>query len=188
MKSFTLRSYHLLFLICVAVWLCQMTLPGFTEQVQLSSATFAEKPWTLVTAMFSHAPQFPHILLNMLSLWYVGRAVETRYPWWWFFATYMVGGLVGNGVWLLWGPADPVVGASGAIFAILGMALPLTRFHWTVLILAGINIALSFAVPHVAWQVHMGGLAVGLVFGSFFALYIVKHNREILARQASQAT
>lgn len=183
MKDFSLKSYHLLVIICVAVWICQLTLPGFTEQVQLSSSTFSERPWTLLTAMFAHAPQFLHIFLNMLSLWYVGKAVESRYPWWWFFVTYMVGGLTGNLVWLLAGPADPVVGASGAIFAILGMALPLTRFHWSVLLLAGLNVAISFAVPHVAWQVHLGGMAVGLVFGSLFAAYIVKHNRRMVAQQ-----
>lgn len=183
-KRFKVRSYHLLVAACLIVWTFQKTFPSLTDAVSVSSESFKGEPWRVVTAMFAHSPYPLHIVLNMVSLWYVGKVVETRYPWWWFFSTYMVGGLVGNLTWVLLGITEPVVGASGAIFAILGMALPLTRFHWSTLLLAAINIGLGFALPHVAWQVHLGGFFVGLLLGGAFARYIVKANKRVMSPES----
>jgi len=183
--TFKFRYYHLLVLICLGVWVLQLVLPNLTEELALNPATFGERPWTLFTSMWAHALNPLHIFFNMLSLWYVGKAIETRYPGWWFLSTFLVGGLVGNLAWLLVGPAETVVGASGAIFALLGLALPLTRFHWSVLILASLNLGLGFVVPNVAWQVHMGGFIVGILFGMYFASVIRKSNARFEAAGAT---
>lgn len=161
------------------VWLLQLVFP-ITETLSLQKSTFREQPWSIFTTMFTHSLHPLHIFMNMLSLWFMGREIELRYPSKWFTTTYLVGGLVGSLVWLLVGPDTPVVGASGAIFALLGLALPLTRFHSSVIFLATFNIILGFIVPNVAWQVHLGGFFTGLVFGLIFAKYILSHNKKLL--------
>lgn len=76
----------------------------------------------------------------------------------------------------------PMVGASGAIFglagALIGQAIKWRRHNamsmrpiWqTVLIIGGLNIALTFAVPNIAWQAHLGGAIAGFVLGLLLPL------------------
>jgi len=90
---------------------------------------------------------------------------------------YFVGGIVGNVLFLLIGPTySAAVGASGAIFAlggVLAMMRPTLRVYLYFLVpmplWLGITIGfvLTAFVAGVAWQAHLGGLAVGLIVGFF---------------------
>jgi membrane associated rhomboid family serine protease len=78
--------------------------------------------WRLVTAMFLHGFLL-HLLLNMLALWWIGAPVEEYLGRTRFLLLYFVSGLAGSAGALIATPTEPVVGASGAIFGILGAML-----------------------------------------------------------------
>lgn len=76
----------------------------------------------------------------------------------------------------------PMVGASGAIFGLAGAlvgyafvatrarGLPLGPLGRSVAVLAGLNIALTLAMPAIAWEAHLGGALAGLIMGVAMAL------------------
>jgi membrane associated rhomboid family serine protease len=147
----------------------------------LSRVTFLDRPWTLLTSMFIHAGVW-HILANMITLYFFGSYLNRLLGTWRFLAIYFVGGIAGGLVYLLLVPSGTIaVGASGAIFA-LGGALAVMRPKLRVIIfpipapmplwIAIIGIFAVFTVlaivgvlPTIAWQGHLGGLALGLVAG-----------------------
>src|SRR5256714_5509653 len=75
--------------------------------------------WRLITSAFLHA-NLLHIAFNMLALWWFGAPVELFLGRWRFLLLYVVSGLAGSAGALLATPNAPTVGASGAIFGILG--------------------------------------------------------------------
>ncbi len=142
--------------------------------------TFLSRPWTILTSLFIHAG-FWHIIANMFTLYFFGRQLARLVGRNSFLAVYFVGGIVGNILFmLLASPFIPLVGASGAVFA-LGGALAVMRPGLKVLVfpipvplplwgaIIGIFVVLSF-VPSIAWQAHLGGLIVGLIAGYFFRM------------------
>jgi len=122
--------------------------------------------WRLITSAFLHA-SILHIGLNMLALWWLGSIVEqllghTRY-----LALYFVAGLAGAAGALLATPLQPTVGASGAIYGILGALLILEwlqtgTFAGPALTLIVINLAFSFTASGISWGGHVGGLVAGI--------------------------
>ncbi|MFI9352996.1 rhomboid family intramembrane serine protease [Streptomyces lydicus] len=136
----------------------------------------AEGEWyRLVTAMFLHQ-QIPHIAFNMLSLWWLGPPLEAALGRLRFTALYLISGLGGSALsYLLAAQNQPSLGASGAIFGLLGAtAVLLRRLKYDmkpVLILLGLNLAFTFLWPNIAWQAHVGGLVVGaaVAFGMVHA-------------------
>jgi membrane associated rhomboid family serine protease len=122
--------------------------------------------WRLLTAAFLHASLI-HLALNMLALYWLGSAVEmflgpARY-----LAVYIVAGLAGSAGALIVDPAQPTVGASGAIFGILG-ALLIIEYQQTgqlagqAMSLIAINLIFSFAIPNISYGGHIGGLLGGI--------------------------
>jgi membrane associated rhomboid family serine protease len=73
---------------------------------------------------------------------------------------------------LLIAPATPVAGASGAIFGLLGAYFVIQRHlggnNIQLLVVIGINLIISFVIPGIAWQAHIGGLIVGALIGLIF--------------------
>ena len=128
--------------------------------------------WRLITAAFLHYGPF-HILLNMLALWWFGSALEQRIGSGKFLAIYLVSGLAGSAGALMLDPTTPTVGASGAIFGILGAGLVMEQFHrdmvfgGSALGMIVINLVFTFAVPNISIGGHIGGLLGGAacVFG-----------------------
>jgi membrane associated rhomboid family serine protease len=132
----------------------------------------AFQPWRMLTAVFVHSQGFIfHILLNMYTLWIFGRILETMLGHWRFLALYLVAGFAGSlGVLFLSAPQTAVVGASGAIFGLLGAFLVIQRRMGAdtrgLLVLLGINLVIGF-IPgvNIAWQAHLGGLVGGALIG-----------------------
>ena len=123
--------------------------------------------YRLVTSMFLHGFLL-HIVFNMVALWFIGRPVEqylgpVRYV-----GLYFVSGLAGAAGALLQAPLAPTVGASGAIFGILGAMMIL---EWQITgRLAGqamtwivINLVISFSFSGISWGGHVGGLIGGIL-------------------------
>jgi membrane associated rhomboid family serine protease len=123
--------------------------------------------WRLITATFLHASVI-HIGFNMLALLFIGRPVEQFLGTARYLGLYLVAGLAGSAGALLQAPLSPNLGASGAVFGILGAMLIL---EWQVTgRLAGqamtwilINLVLSFSIPDISWGGHIGGLIGGIL-------------------------
>jgi membrane associated rhomboid family serine protease len=138
--------------------------------------------WRLITAAFLHGSVL-HIALNMLVLWIVGAPVEQAIGRGRFLARYLVSGLAGSSGALIFSPDAVTVGASGAIFGILGAALVLESQRNYVLGgqafgLIVINLVFTFAIPNISVGGHLGGLAGGALgtlalsrFGRTHAIY-----------------
>jgi membrane associated rhomboid family serine protease len=138
--------------------------------------------WRLITAAFLHG-NLLHLGMNMFVLWLVGAPVEEAIGRGRFLALYIVSGLAGSAGAILADPNLPTVGASGAIFGILGAALVLEAQRNYVLGgqafgLIAINLILTFAIPNVSVGGHLGGLAGGALgtlalsrFGRTHAIY-----------------
>jgi membrane associated rhomboid family serine protease len=122
--------------------------------------------WRLITSAFLHA-SILHIAFNMYFLWFVGSAVEQALGRGRFLLIYIVSGLAGSAGALVYsGQGARTVGASGAIFGILGAALVLERqrnyvLGGSALALVVINLVLSFAISGISIGGHIGGLIGG---------------------------
>ena len=148
---------------------------------------------TVVTSMFLHGGWI-HLIGNMLYLWIFGNNVEDRFGRPGFIAFYLFGGLAAATSQVLIDPASttPVIGASGAIAAVLGaylvlyprarvLAIVFLVFFYQLLeipavivlgfwfILQLIDGLASLGVSHASGGValfeHIGGFVLGVVIG-----------------------
>jgi membrane associated rhomboid family serine protease len=131
--------------------------------------------WRLVTAMFLHAGPV-HLAFNTLALYLFGGLVESALGTARFLAVYLVAGLFASAASFALSPPGAVaVGASGAVFGLLGawLAFNLRRRSLSLaqsniqgaLLLIGINLALGFTVRGIDNVAHIGGLVAGVVAG-----------------------
>lgn len=124
------------------------------------------EPWRMLTSLFVHSQQsFLHILFNMYSLYIFGRILEQMLGRGRFLALYLISGLGGSLAVLLIAPTISVVGASGAIFGLLGAFFVIQRGiggnNLQLVLVIGLNLVIGFVIPGIAWQAHIGGLVVG---------------------------
>lgn len=123
--------------------------------------------YRLVTTMFLHA-NLLHIGFNMYILWWAGSQVEQYLGRARFIGLYFVAGLAGSAGALLQAPLVPSLGASGAVFGVLGaMALlewqVLGQLGGQALPLIAINLVLGFVISNISWGAHIGGLIGGVL-------------------------
>lgn len=128
--------------------------------------------YRLFTCMFVHA-DILHILFNMIALYSIGPVVERYYGKSKFLLIYLVSGLLGSifsGVFMT---ADSIsIGASGAIFGLLGSICYFTYYYRATLqgILRGsimpviiINLVIGFLSSSIDLSAHIGGLIGGIL-------------------------
>jgi membrane associated rhomboid family serine protease len=126
--------------------------------------------WRLITSAFLHG-SIIHLGFNMLLLFWIGAPIEEAIGRARFLILYLVSGLAGAaGALLLTDPQDITVGASGAIFGMLGAALVFERQRTFVLggsalSIIVLNLVLTFAVPNISIGGHLGGLVGGALGG-----------------------
>ncbi|MFB7710222.1 rhomboid family intramembrane serine protease [Streptomyces sp. NPDC056105] len=125
--------------------------------------------YRLVTSMFTHQEVW-HIAFNMLGLWWLGGPLEAALGRARYIALYMVSGLAGSALtYALAGPSEQSLGASGAIFGLLGAtAVLVRRLNYDmrpVIGLLALNLLFTFTWGNIAWQAHVGGLVAGVVVG-----------------------
>jgi membrane associated rhomboid family serine protease len=123
--------------------------------------------WRLLTGAFLHA-SILHIAFNMLMLWWFGQALEAALGRTRFLGVYLVSALAGSAGALVVTPTEFTLGASGAVFGILGAGLVLERrqiyvFGGGALFVVILNVAFTFAVSHISIGGHLGGLAGGML-------------------------
>ena len=165
--------------VCIAVFILQ-SLPivggSITQAIVYAgfySTPGAFEPWRMLTSIFAHG-SIIHIALNMYTLWIFGMILEpllgrARYA-----ALFLISGFAGSvAVMLLANPLQPVLGASGAIFGMLGAFFVIQRRlggnATQILVLVAINLVIGF-IPgfNIAWQAHVGGLIAGALVGLVF--------------------
>jgi membrane associated rhomboid family serine protease len=130
--------------------------------------------------MFVHV-EFWHIFGNMLTLFFFGRVVYQLIGSAKFLLLYFVGGIVGNLLYIWIGTPNVIaIGASGAVYTLAGalvVMMPTLRVAvwgvlpmplWAVILLFFVLWSVPGVFPDLAWQVHVGGLAVGLIAGFIF--------------------
>ncbi|MFF9507167.1 rhomboid family intramembrane serine protease [Streptomyces sp. NPDC014724] len=140
----------------------------------------AEGQWyRLVTSMFLHQEMW-HIVFNMLGLWWLGGPLEAALGRARYLALYMLSGLAGGALtyWLS-APDQGSLGASGAIFGLLGAtAVLMRRLNYDmrpVFVLLAVNLVITFNPwGGIAWQAHVGGL----IAGTLIAIGMVHAPRE----------
>jgi rhomboid protease GluP len=152
----------------------------------------AQGEWyRLVTAMFLHIGLF-HLLLNSFAIYVFGSLIEQVLGTVRFLAVYLLTGFAAGAVSFAFGSPDrAAVGASGAVFGLLGawlvynlrrrsLSLGRANVQWA-LMLIGINLVFGLVVPRIDWLAHLGGLVAGVVAG-----YVAEGIGRRTVRTASQ--
>ncbi len=140
-------------------------------------ANALQMPWTIVTSMFLHASPL-HLFFNMWALFIFGPVLERVVGGKRFLSLYFIAGIVGNvGFALFYPSATAGVGASGAIYGIIG-ALAVLLPNLVVLVFflpmpmwmaaiawAAFEFFSSLSPSPIANLVHLTGLAAGIILG-----------------------
>jgi membrane associated rhomboid family serine protease len=140
-------------------------------------AVDAGQVWRLVTANYLHGGLL-HLLLNGYALMVLGPLVEEAFGWRKFFCLYTLSGIAGFLVSFLWHHNETyriAIGASGAIYGLLGFAVIYGRFragpagraiaaHLTQWLVFGL---VMFLIPGIDSSAHVGGVAFGMLAGLF---------------------
>lgn len=130
--------------------------------------------WRLITSIWLHAGLI-HLLVNMLSLLFVGIRLEQQFGFVRVGLIYLISGFGGNVLSALFLRSGVSVGASGALFGLLGSMLSELLTNWTIysnraaaILTLGFIIVLNLAVgtlPHVDNFAHIGGFITGFLLG-----------------------
>jgi membrane associated rhomboid family serine protease len=125
--------------------------------------------WRLVTSGFVHRGPF-HLAANMLALYILGTMLEPAIGRWRFALIYFVSLLCGS-LGVLVFSADESAGASGAVFGLMGAAIIVARNRGIGLwesglgLWLGLNLLITFTIPHISIGGHIGGLVGGVLAG-----------------------
>jgi membrane associated rhomboid family serine protease len=147
--------------------------PAFDPQLNHVVGVAHGEYWRLLTAAFLHGSVL-HIALNMYALYLFGPAVEAALGRARFLALYLASALGGSALsYFFSDPRTPSLGASGAIFGLLGAFLVLNRKlgrdSSSVLVLIVINLAFGFIAPNIDWRAHIGGMITGALCAAAIA-------------------
>ena len=178
-----------LLLLTTGVFLSMLLLRGFDYESVQTVYDFGgvigdeiqvdpSQSWRLLAAMFVHIG-LQHFVLNMVTLYFLGRIAEDLFGSKAFLALYILSGLMGNLFVMIFSPEVVAAGASTALFGIFG-AIASLRFiarspyiqylsqSYTSLIL--VNILFSF-MPGISLAGHLGGLVGGGILAFVFPVY-----------------
>lgn len=167
--------------IMVGVYLL-MTLSGGASDTQVL-ITFGAKInvlildgqwWRLIAPMFLHL-SFEHILLNMVTLYFLGLQIEALYGHGRFLILFLLAGIGGNLASFAFDPNAISAGASTAIFGLFGAFLTLgenfrhnayiRQMTWTFVLFILFNLVFGFFASSVDVAGHIGGLITGFLAG-----------------------
>lgn len=140
---------------------------------------YEHQGWRLVTCIWLHAGVL-HLLANMLSLVLIGLRLEQQFGYVRIGIIYLVSGVGGSVLSSLFIRNSISVGASGALFGLLGAMLSELFTNWTIysnkaaalvtlLVVIAINLAIGI-LPHVDNFAHIGGFLTGFLLGFVFLM------------------
>lgn len=162
---------YVLIAVNVVMFALEKALPNVYEDFVLWPAGIAayDEYYRLFTSAFLHVDVM-HIVFNMWALYVTGPALEHWLGRSRFVAVYLLSALGGSVLVYQLTPIDTgTLGASGAIFGLFGATLVLARklnfdVKWIVGLIV-INLVITFVVPSISWQGHIGGLVTGAAIG-----------------------
>lgn len=163
--------------ICVLVFLATMAVGAEEIGVRFGVVPLAiaeGEIWRLLTSAFVHAGLL-HLGFNLLVLFMLGPPLERMLGHARFLALYLISALGGATMsYLLLPPVSISIGASGAIFGLMGaLVVAGGRFGYDVrqvVFLTAINLVISFVLgSFIDWRAHVGGLVVGAATGAVMA-------------------
>ena len=182
-------KWTLIFIIvCVIAFVLQNLTDSWIYLAFFPAVAF-QAPWMFITSIFLHA-NFEHLFFNMIALFFFGSSLENRIGKRLFFLLFFISGIVGNIGYFITttNPSTPAIGASGAVYGIMGALATLAPFMmvyiygflplpmiaaailWAVMDLAGL-----FTPSGIAHGAHLGGMFFGVAFGLYY--------RSLLARR-----
>ena len=200
MQRFTPITYTLI-LINIVIWLCMILYLNRFSDVKLLEVgglvhfNVVHGEWyRLISSMFLHF-NFEHILMNMLSLFIFGKIVESIIGSWRMLIIYIISGLYGNFVSLSFNTTTISVGASGAIFGLIGSIFVIMylsknfnkKMIGQLLIALVVLIVFSLFMSNINIMAHLGGFISGVLitligyyfktqsslFWSFFIVFLL---------------
>jgi len=180
--------------------------PGFIDYIAIKPSNILQGKylWTFFTSMFMHAGFF-HILANMLSLLFIGSLIEKILGRKRYFYFYLLSGIFAALFFVLMsllikGDYNTyAVGASGAIFGLVGLLMVLTPNLPVYIFFIPIPVKMKYAAPGilvVLWIIsiagnipignmaHLGGLLCGLIYG-FYLKKKYKNKTRFISRYFS---
>ncbi|XP_021601763.1 RHOMBOID-like protein 1 isoform X2 [Manihot esculenta] len=142
--------------------------------LDVDKVVHGHEPWRLVSCIWLHAGVF-HILSNMLSLLFIGIRLEQEFGFIRIGLVYVISGFGGSLLSALFIQSGISVGASGALFGLLGGMLSELITNWTIyanklaalstlVLIIVINLAVGI-LPHVDNFAHIGGFLSGFLLG-----------------------
>jgi len=179
---------------CIIISVIGATFPlmqkTFQELAFVPAYSF-QRPWTFVTSIFLHGDVFPieengksytdfsHLIWNMLALFISGIYLEPRVSTIKFLFIFLFAGILGNVAYLIisFNSIIPAVGASGAIYGMLGLLAALfptlmIRIGYLfipVIVIAFIltisSILGLFTISNIGYEAHLAGLLFGILYG-----------------------
>ena len=175
-QRFTPITYTLI-LINIVIWLCMILYLNRFSDVKLLEVgglvhfNVVHGEWyRLISSMFLHF-NFEHILMNMLSLFIFGKIVESIIGSWRMLIIYIISGLYGNFVSLSFNTTTISVGASGAIFGLIGSIFVIMylsknfnkKMIGQLLIALVVLIVFSLFMSNINIMAHLGGFISGVL-------------------------
>ncbi|XP_022730314.1 RHOMBOID-like protein 1 isoform X2 [Durio zibethinus] len=147
--------------------------------LDVSKVVHRHQAWRLISCIWLHAGVF-HILANMLSLVFIGIQLEQEFGFVRIGLLYLIAGFGGSLMSSLFVQTGISVGASGALFGLLGSMLSELITNWTLyanklaalltlILIIVINLAMGI-LPHVDNFAHMGGFLSGFLLGFVFLI------------------
>ena len=174
------RGYSLTFsliAVCTAAFVLDAMF-SISDYLAFTPAYAFSEPWTVVTAVFMHAG-IEHLFFNMFALYMFGTYLEARVERRQFLYLFFAAGMLGNAAYWLTDPLGtiPAVGASGAIYGVMGMLavlyptltvyvgyMPMPMVFaavlWFIMEFTGM-----FVPSSIAHQAHLAGLVLGVAYG-----------------------
>lgn len=164
-------------LICIACFLLQLIIPGFTATFMLTPEA-PSKLWQYITSIFLHG-SVVHLLYNLFALIFFGLLVERFLGSKNFFVLFLVSGIIANIIASFLYPYS--LGASGAIMALIGLLailrpmmtvwafnLPMPMFVLAIIWLTGSFLGIfGLGDSNTGHLAHLSGLVIGFIYGLF---------------------
>ncbi|MCI4673957.1 rhomboid family intramembrane serine protease [Candidatus Mycolicibacterium alkanivorans] len=176
----------------VVMFVLQKTVPGLQRELVLwAPAVAGGEYYRLVTSAFMHY-DILHLLFNMWALYIVGPPLEQWLGRLRFGALYALSALGGAVLVYLISPISAATaGASGAVFGLFGATFVVARrlnldVKWVVGLIA-INLVITFSLPNISWQGHVGGLITGALIAAAY-VYAPRDSRTLVQAGVTIAT
>ncbi len=182
-----LRLAHVLLVGVIVVFLVQQVSPELTAQLMKHNDAIIQggEYYRLLTMMFLHGDA-AHLFFNAYALYVIGLTVERFFGTARFALVYFLGGLGASIASLVFTPQN-AIGASGAIFALLGaegvffyvhqklLGQAGRRYLTNIVVIAALNLVLGLASPLIDNAAHIGGLLGGVILAWFIGPRLELH-------------